>query len=585
MSFYDVFNKIKRELKELYLRDAREWVVGVSFGKDSTMMLLLIWEMLEGLSESQRTKKVHVITSNTEVEEPYLERYIKNSVKRLTESAENKKLPIIPHLVTPSMKNNYYWNVLGKGNPPVSYKSRFRWCSSKLKINPINDILDYIIKDSAFRLGDQYDILLHLGVRDSESASRTASINKFQLEDKFARHQSRSNVLVYHTIKELSGSEIWGYFYDFEVFPWGTLVSELQEFYPENIFECSIKTDGEQGNSCGNGRNGCYVCTAVKEDKMMKDLVIKDPSLQPLYDYKLLLAEIRNDARYRMPLKRKVLKKAHKRLIEEDLKKNQLDLLDDGLLDYHGNQLTQQKQAEYEHFDRADDVEYSPGSFTIEARILLTRKLLAIQEQTGFELIGANVVEAIIKVWQEEGYKVTQEQVTPLDWQYDGAIVFDGEGSLNKQETTNENPQYWVHRDFSLGRDELVEYLERKEQETCQSFFYYINHCDMGEDEAFAWNIAYFLVAADDVDSEKKAFKKIEEWLYEPQPTEEMDWDRFATRYYQKAEILMEDPYYDLQKLIEINKVLVTLGKEPVKPSRSLIKIEENCEGQFTLAI
>lgn len=103
MEFYKVFNKIKAELKELYLKDNREWVVAVSFGKDSTMVLQLIWEMLQALPSNQRMKKVHVICSNTEVEEHNMDYYLKTSIKRVKEAAERQGLPIEAHLCKPSL--------------------------------------------------------------------------------------------------------------------------------------------------------------------------------------------------------------------------------------------------------------------------------------------------------------------------------------------------------------------------------------------------------------------------------------------------------------------------------------------------
>lgn len=585
MGFYEIFNTIKEELKELYLRDNKTWVIAESFGKDSTMVLLLIWEMLQALPEEQRTKRVHVICSNTEVEEPGMDRYLKTNIQRVQQAADVQNLPISAHLCTPSIKNNYWWNVLGKGLPPVSFNSRFRWCSSRLKVSPINAVMDWILSQSEISLDDQYDVLLHLGVRSTESQSRSTSMEKHRIEDKFAKHNSRSNVLVYHPIKDLDGSQLWAYFYDYETFPWGTPVSELQSFYPEDIFECSLKTDGEQGSSCGNGRNGCYVCTAVKEDKMMKNLVEKDSSLQPLYDFKLILAEIRNDARYRMSTKRNELKKTSKRLAAGQQGQNQLDLIRDELVPDDAREAIEYKhRVEYEIFDRANDLEYCPGSLTIEARILLLRKLLFIQEQTGFPLISDTIIEEIQNVWNEEGYNIADQDLTPYDWQYDGAVVFNEDGILKDDETTNKSPQFWVHQDFSMGRDEIIKYIEEREKETCKSFLYYIDNVDMGENEAFSWNVIVFLVCEESIQEEKEAFDLINSWLYKPQPVEEMDWNRFANRYYEAAKELIKNPFYDIKALQQLNKVLSTLGKEPVAPNREIeefISIEDT--GQLAL--
>ncbi|MFE7064527.1 hypothetical protein ACFVAD_20540 [Sutcliffiella sp. NPDC057660] len=561
--FYKPFLEIKEEMKELYLRDKKEFVLATSFGKDSTMVLLLFWEMLNSLSPAERHKKVHVITSNTEVETPDMQKYLIQSIDCVNDAAAEQNLPIVAHIASPSLKDNYWVNVLAKGNPPVSPNSRFRWCSHKLKINAVDRIMQDLMAGSYFSLGEEYDLMLCLGVRVNESISRNNSITKNKIEGggNFAKHSNYKNVLVYHPIKHLSGSQLWAYFDDYEYFPWGTSVEQLRHFYPEGIFECSIKTDG-QGNSCGNGRSGCWTCTAVSEDKMLKDLVRKDSSLNPLLEFKEVLAQIRNDARFRMPIRRVELKRMNKRIIQQENLNNQLDLLGDGLLDHTDESAQDQiRLSEYETFDRAEDVQYNPGSLTIEARVLLLRKLLFIQEQTGYELIPLGIVQTIQDIWKEEGYSISD--ITPLDWKYDGPVIYDKEGALKEGETTNPYPQFWIHQDIEYGRDEFVDFIEKRVRETGKSYFFYADNHDMGEHEQYAWNVAYFLVCDKDIHSYEEAAETVSKWLYEPQKKEVMDWDMFANRYEEAGRVLLQDPNYDIGILERINKVLITLGREP----------------------
>ena len=46
------------EIRQVYLRDDRPWVVGYSGGKDSTTALQLIWMALRGLPDAQLKKHV-----------------------------------------------------------------------------------------------------------------------------------------------------------------------------------------------------------------------------------------------------------------------------------------------------------------------------------------------------------------------------------------------------------------------------------------------------------------------------------------------------------------------------------------------
>lgn len=583
-NFYTQFDDIREELAELYLSNQKEWLVAVSFGKDSTMVLWLVWEMLLSLPVEQRKKKIHVMTSNTQVETPAMDYYLKTNVKRVQKRAEELGLPIQATLANPSMNDRYWFNVLGKGNPPVT-NGRFRWCSDKLKIKPVDKLIRTIMSDSEVTLGSEFDLHLLLGVRDNESIRRKQSIDKFSVNkgSKFARHATYSNIQVYHPIKFLHSDAIFAYFDDFDELPWGTPMEELLSFYQDNVMECGLKTEG-QGSSCGGGRNGCWTCTVVKEDKMLSnDIQSGNTSLIPLYEYKKVLGEIRNDIRCREPFRRLEVKHTNKRQDRLEQEQNQLGIFD-GLALNESDSYISKKEHDYHIFDRASDSDYVPGSLTFEARQLLLQKLLFIEKETGFDLIEADEVQAIVDCWKKEGY--FPSCIKPLDWHYDGAVVFDQHGQLNEKETTNTNTIYWVNREFTDGRDDLVQYIEKRKKATGKSYFYFTSHVDFGSDDEFVYNQADFLVCGSHIHSYEDAIAEIDSWLYEPVPVEQMDWDRFAQRYYEAAEMLMIDKNYDIEVLQKINKVLITLEREPVKPVQYQSSLIQICDsGQLGFAI
>ena len=77
------------EIAELYLSDAIPWVVGYSGGKDSTATLQLVWMALERLGAEQRTKPVHVISTDTLVENPIVAAWVGRSLGRMNEAAKS----------------------------------------------------------------------------------------------------------------------------------------------------------------------------------------------------------------------------------------------------------------------------------------------------------------------------------------------------------------------------------------------------------------------------------------------------------------------------------------------------------------
>ena len=57
MSDFTVFNQIIEEMRIVYLHDQRPWMIGFSGGKDSTMLCMLVFEMLQTLKPEEITKK------------------------------------------------------------------------------------------------------------------------------------------------------------------------------------------------------------------------------------------------------------------------------------------------------------------------------------------------------------------------------------------------------------------------------------------------------------------------------------------------------------------------------------------------
>ncbi len=77
----------RQYLKTLYQQDNRPWVVAFSGGKDSTLVLQLICEMLLELGE-QANKKIFVISSDTRVEAPNVSAYLARAIQALRDYAK-----------------------------------------------------------------------------------------------------------------------------------------------------------------------------------------------------------------------------------------------------------------------------------------------------------------------------------------------------------------------------------------------------------------------------------------------------------------------------------------------------------------
>jgi len=279
------------EVQELYCLDEIPWVVGYSGGKDSTATLQLIWNAIAKLPLEERTKPIHIITTDTGVENPYVAAWVRNSLKQMEVAAQEEGMPIKPHLLQPDIKQTYWVGVIGKGYPAPRH--RFRWCTGRLKIDPSNRFIRDVVRDNG-------ETIVILGTRKTESTNRSLIMAKRELgraRERLCLHPSLINSLLYTPIEDWRTDEVWLYLMQWSN-PWGYSNKDLFAMYrgatADN--ECPLVVDTSTP-SCGSSRFGCWVCTLVNSDRSMQAMIQNDEEkewLQPLVDIRLEL-DIEND--------------------------------------------------------------------------------------------------------------------------------------------------------------------------------------------------------------------------------------------------------------------------------------------------
>ncbi len=189
IGFKATIDKLVNHISKLYLEDDIPWIVGYSGGKDSSACLQLMWRVLEKIkSENKTIKPLHVITTDTLVENPIVALWVNTSLDLLREKAQNKGLPIFPKLLTPNIQETFWVNLIGRGYPAPNTK--FRWCTERMKIRPSDRFLRKLSAESG-------EAVLVVGTRKAESSNRAQSIAKFEKEatrENFNPHVNLSNV-------------------------------------------------------------------------------------------------------------------------------------------------------------------------------------------------------------------------------------------------------------------------------------------------------------------------------------------------------------------------------------------------------
>ena len=91
---FQVFEDIIEEMLFVYRHDNRPWLIGYSGGKDSSLLVSLVIEAVSRLSDKERTKKIFIVTSDTGVENPVVQRYMHSSSAKINDYSKANKANI-----------------------------------------------------------------------------------------------------------------------------------------------------------------------------------------------------------------------------------------------------------------------------------------------------------------------------------------------------------------------------------------------------------------------------------------------------------------------------------------------------------
>lgn len=357
---FEVFEDIIQEMMMVYKHDRRPWLIGYSGGKDSTLLVSLVYEAVSRLPVNERTKKVYIITSDTGVENPIVAKYMHDSSRHINESSKRDRLNIEAHVIYPDPDQRFWSRVIGLGYPTPEPPG-FRWCTERLKIQPMNQFVNERIKESG-------EIIILLGVRKAESATRMRTITAREIEGRILNmHCDIKNAYVYNPLTEVPNTLVWEFLLKDDGYsPWGSDLKYLFSLYQgQNLGEEQSvlgEIDRDKISVTGNSRFGCWCCTIVKEDKSLANFINNGSAeLIPLRDFRNWLVSIRQDPNFR------------------DTKRR------DGSV------------------YRKSNGELGLGPFTMQARRIILQKLMELQRDTGMELITIDELKTIDLMWDNEG--------------------------------------------------------------------------------------------------------------------------------------------------------------------------------------
>lgn len=281
----DLIDGLIVTIQNLYLADDIPWMIGYSGGKDSTAAVQLVWMAIEQLPERDRKKTIHIMNTDTLVESPVVSKWVDKSLKSMKDETEKKGLPFVPTKLIPDYNNTFWVNLIGRGYPFPRMK--YRWCTDRLKIQPVNNF----IKN---KIAEHGEIILVLGTRKQESTRRNrtmTNLEKRRVRELLSPNPTLANELVFSPMEDWSDDDVWSFLLQYKN-PWNYSNMDLMTMYrgatADN--ECPLQVD-KSAPTCGKSRFGCWVCTMVEKDKSMEAMILNDQEKE----WMSILLEFRNE--------------------------------------------------------------------------------------------------------------------------------------------------------------------------------------------------------------------------------------------------------------------------------------------------
>ena len=352
-------DKIKNVLRTEYLKKhLYPWVIAYSGGKDSTLLLQMVWETVANLPIDERQRPLLIVGNDTLVESPLVIQHLRDSLKTIGKAARQNNLPLKIQITEPCVDQTFWVNVIGRGYIPPT--RNFRWCTDRMKILPTTRLLNEITQHAS-------GAILLIGTRRAESQNRKRAMDKRKTSSVHMNpHGSIPNCKIFAPLADLGDDDIWMTLMQRNP-PWGGSHRRLITLYRNaGGGECPLVVTKEQAPSCGSSspRFGCWTCTVVAKDRSLQGLIdsghVQAASMKALFDFREWLIELREDKMSRLPVRR------------------------------NGNP----KQRE--------DGSWVLGPFKLEIRKKILSRLCALQKKIDEQLISPAEIDCIEDVWWQD---------------------------------------------------------------------------------------------------------------------------------------------------------------------------------------
>lgn len=269
---------------KLQLKCEKITALAYSSGKDSSLILSLALHALEELKDEGYTSStLHVIHSNTGYENPLIDVYSKQEIKKLERFITDKCLNAKVWVANPNISNDYIVQMIGGRTIATTPDASSSKCQQYLKSAPLSKLNRKILKHEKQTKGIKRPRLCVLiGTRKDESVVRGKAMKK--------RGENSFDPVYNELSKQWTLSPIAD-FTELDVYEYLGMVSSclidtysdfknmLQIYRDSAAGECmvNIYASGQVSKKGGCGsRHGCWCCLKISRDQSMENMLEKE---------------------------------------------------------------------------------------------------------------------------------------------------------------------------------------------------------------------------------------------------------------------------------------------------------------------
>lgn len=249
-----------------YAPNYRHWAIAYSGGKDSTATATLVCHLIAS-GQIPAPKSLTVLYADTRMELPPLQACAMTILRELQQRG------VKTQVVLPALDDRMFVYMWGRGVPAP--KSKFRWCTPQLKVEPMERALQGLRN----LYGEKF--LMLTGVRLGESAARdqriALSCSRDGAECGQGWFQERTPGSVADTLAPLLHWRVC------HVWDWLTLFAPGYGFPTSMVAEVYGGDEAEEVNA----RTGCVGCNLTSKDVAL-DMLLQLPQWSYLAPFKRL---------------------------------------------------------------------------------------------------------------------------------------------------------------------------------------------------------------------------------------------------------------------------------------------------------